>query len=104
IISPADKGGRLYTPPQTLKDLCQPYSPLELSYRFLLVDNRITTLSIGPANPDELMESLRVADDNRELTSAEISAFQQLENHQKLALETDKCSQCYACLPCPENI
>ncbi|MBN3894538.1 MAG: aldo/keto reductase [Nostoc sp. NOS(2021)] len=104
IISPADKGGRLYTPPQTLKDLSQPYSPLELSYRFLLADNRITTLSIGPANPDELREPLRVADHDGELTSAEISAFQQLENHQKVALETDKCSQCYACLPCPENI
>ncbi|MEH2415984.1 aldo/keto reductase [Nostoc sp.] len=104
IISPADKGGRLYTPPETLKDLCHPYSPLELSYRFLLGNNRITTLSIGPANPDELMEPLRVADDDGELTSAEISAFQQLENHQKVALETDKCSQCYACLPCPENI
>ncbi|MDF5738972.1 MULTISPECIES: aldo/keto reductase [unclassified Nostoc] len=104
IISPADKGGRLYTPPQTLKDLCQPYSPLELSYRFLLADNRITTLSIGPANPDELMEPLRVADHDGELKSAEISAFQQLENYQKVALGTDKCSQCYACLPCPENI
>ncbi|MBN3873575.1 aldo/keto reductase [Nostoc sp. JL33] len=104
IISPADKGGRLYTPPQTLKDLCHPYSPLKLSYRFLLADNRITTLSIGPANPDELMEPLRVADHDGELTSAEISAFQQLENHQKIALETDNCSQCYACLPCPENI
>ncbi|MEH2001658.1 MAG: aldo/keto reductase [Nostoc sp.] len=104
IISPADKGGRLYTPPQTLKDLCHPYSPLELSYRFLLADNRITTLSIGPANPDELMEPLRVADHDGQLTSAEISTFQQLENHQKVALGTDKCSQCYACLPCPENI
>ncbi|MEH2254341.1 aldo/keto reductase [Nostoc sp.] len=104
IISPADKGGRLYTPPQTLKDLCHPYSPLELNYRFLLADNRITTLSIGPANPDELMEPLRIADDDGELKSAEISAFQQLESHQKIALQTDKCSQCYACLPCPENI
>ncbi|MBE8988309.1 aldo/keto reductase [Nostoc sp. LEGE 12450] len=104
IISPADKGGKLYTPPQTLKDLCQPYSPLELCYRFLLGDNRINTLSIGPANPDELIEPLQVADHNGELKSAEISAFQRLENHQKLALGTDKCSQCYACLPCPENI
>ncbi len=104
IISPADKGGRLYTPPQTLKDLCYPYSPLELNYRFLLADSRISTLSIGPANPDELMESLRIADHDGELTSAEISAFQQLENHQKVVLETDKCSQCFACLPCPENI
>ncbi|WP_392477218.1 aldo/keto reductase [Nostoc sp. C110] len=104
IISPADKGGKLYTPPQTLKDLCQPYSPLELSYRFLLADNRINTLSIGPANPDELIEPLQVADHNGELKSVEISAFQRLENHQKFALGTDKCSQCYACLPCPENI
>ncbi|MEH2445000.1 MAG: aldo/keto reductase [Nostoc sp.] len=104
IISPADKGGRLYTPPQTLTDLCQPYSPLELSYRFLLADSRITTLSIGPANPDELRQPLQIADYDGELTSAEISAFQKLENHQKVALQTDKCSQCYACLPCPENI
>ncbi|MEH1829483.1 MAG: aldo/keto reductase [Nostoc sp.] len=104
IISPADKGGRLYTPPQTLKDLCHPYSPLELSYRFLLANHRITTLSIGPANPDELIEPLQVADHDGELTSAEISTFLRLENHQKVALETDKCSQCYDCLPCPENI
>ncbi|MBG1265119.1 aldo/keto reductase [Nostoc sp. WHI] len=104
IISPADKGGRLYTPPQTLKDLCHPYSPLELNYRFLLSDERITTLSIGPENPEELMEPLRVADDDGELKSAEISAFWRLENHEKVALGTDKCSQCFACLPCPENI
>ncbi|MEH2232363.1 MAG: aldo/keto reductase [Nostoc sp.] len=104
IISPADKGGRLYTPPQTLKDLSSPYSPLELNYRFLLADRRITTLSIGPANPGELREPLQIADHDGELTSAEISTFWRLENHQKLALETDNCSQCYACLPCPENI
>ncbi|MDZ7992998.1 MAG: aldo/keto reductase [Nostoc sp. EfeVER01] len=104
IISPADKGGRLYTPPQTLKDLSYPYSPLELNYRFLLADRRITTLSIGPANPGELREPLQIADHDGELTPAEISIFQRLENHQKLALETDNCSQCYACLPCPENI
>ncbi|MCF2148415.1 aldo/keto reductase [Desmonostoc muscorum LEGE 12446] len=104
IISPADKGGRLYTPPQTLKDLCQPYSPLELNYRFLLADGRITTLSVGPANPEELIEPLRVAERDNQLTLEEISAFERLENQQKIALGTDKCSQCYACLPCPENI
>ncbi len=104
IISPADKGGRLYTPPQTLKDLCQPFSPLELNYRFLLNDSRITTLSVGPENPDELIEPLQVADCGGELTTAEVSVFERLENHQKTILGTDKCSQCYACLPCPENI
>ncbi|ARV61163.1 oxidoreductase [Nostocales cyanobacterium HT-58-2] len=104
IISPADKGGRLYTPPQTLKDLCCPFSPLELNYRFLLTDPRITTLSLGPAHPDELTEPLRVADCDTELTPEEITVFQRLENHQKVSLGPDKCSQCYECLPCPENI
>ncbi len=104
IISPADKGGKLYTAPQTLQDLCQPLSPLELNYRFLLSDQRITTLSVGPATPEELVEPLQVADSCGELTSAEITIFQRLQNHQESVLETDKCSQCYACLPCPENI
>ncbi|WP_066423624.1 aldo/keto reductase [Anabaena sp. 4-3] len=104
IISPADKGGKLYTPPETLKDLCQPFSPLELNYRFLLSDQRITTLSVGPANPEELTEPLKVADSISELTSAENLIFERLEIHQKTVLETDKCSQCYACLPCPEKI
>jgi hypothetical protein len=104
IISPADKGGRLYTPPQTLKDLCHPFAPLELNYRFLLSDSRITTLSVGPANPDELTEPLQVADYDGEITPEEIAVFQRLENQADATLAADKCSQCYACLPCPENI
>lgn len=104
IISPADKGGRLYTPPPTLKDLCHPLSPLELNYRFLLSDRRITTLSLGAANPDELIEPLRVADSDFPLTTLELEVLERLQTHQTNILGTDKCSQCYACLPCPENI
>ncbi len=104
IISPADKGGSLYTPPQTLKDLCHPFSPLELNYRFLLSDTRITTLSAGPANPNELEEPLRFSDRDEQLTQEEIDTFQRLEEYQKSVLGTDRCSQCYKCLPCPEEI
>lgn len=104
IISPADKGGRLYTPPLTLKDLCHPFSPLELNYRFLLSDPRITTLSVGAANPTELAEPLSVANCSHPLTPQENEVLQRLETQQTVALGTDRCSQCYACLPCPENI
>ena len=104
IISPADKGGRLYTPPDTLQQLCQPFSPLELNYRFLLSDRRITTLSIGPANPEELIGPLRVADRDYPLTASEIAAIERLEARLSQALAADRCSQCYQCLPCPENI
>ncbi|MBS9390555.1 MAG: aldo/keto reductase [Dolichospermum sp. WA123] len=104
IISPADKGGKLYTPPQTLKELCYPFTPLNLNYRFLLSDNRINTLSIGPAKPEELVISPELFDPPNELTKAEIDIFEKLENQQNDVLLTDKCSQCYDCLPCPENI
>ena len=104
IISPADKGGRLYTPSQTLQKLCQPFSPLELNYRFLFSDPRITTLSVGAANPKELQWPLSFGDCTKPLTSEEVEIFQHLETHASQKLGTDKCSQCYACLPCPENI
>lgn len=104
IISPADKGGRLYTPPETLLQLCYPFTPLELNYRFLLNDQRIHTMSVGPANPEELITPLKVADSGHALTETEISLLEKLATHQNTILATDKCSQCHACLPCPENI
>jgi len=104
IISPADKGGLLYTPPQTLQDLCTPFSPLHLNYRFLLSDERITTLSVGAANPAELDLPLGVADQTGSLTHLEAATLERLERQQVDALGTERCSQCYACLPCPESI
>ena len=104
IISPADKGGKLYTPPQTLADLCAPCSPLELNYRFLLSDRRITTLSVGAANPDELITPLQLADADHPLTTSEQEVFKRLEQHLETSLTTDLCRQCYRCLPCPESI
>lgn len=104
IISPADKGGRLFSPPPKLKDLCAPLSPLALNYRFLLSDRRITTLSLGAANPSELSGPLSIADRDYPLTTEELKILEGLQSHQSATLGTDKCSQCYACLPCPENI
>ncbi|WP_013321994.1 aldo/keto reductase [Gloeothece verrucosa] len=104
IISPADKGGGLYNPPPTLSQLCQPFSPLELNYRFLLSDPRITTLSVGPSNPEELIEPLKVADQDYPLTEAEMAVMERLEAHLHQTLNTDLCRQCYQCLPCPEEI
>ncbi len=103
IISPADKGGLLYTPPETLQHLCHPFSPLELNYRFLLSDRRVTTLSVGPANPSELTECLAVAERDEPLKPEEIAVFDRLQAHLGV-ISPDLCSQCYACLPCPENI
>lgn len=104
IISPADKGGQLYTPSERLKQLCYPFSPLHLTYRFLLSNPRITTLSIGAANPEELDYPLQVSDQIYPLTEEELNCFKQLQQQLETHLSTDLCHQCYQCLPCPETI
>lgn len=104
IISPADKGGMLYTPTPILVDLCQPFTPLALTYRFLLRDPRITTLSVGAANPQELDEPLQMADQDSPLSLAETAALERLETHAQQTLGTQQCRQCDQCLPCPESI
>ncbi len=104
IISPADKGGLLHSPPATLEQICVPLSPLHLTYRFLLSNPQITTLSVGAANPHELSWPLAIADQDGPLLEVEIAALQRLEQQQQAQLGSDRCHQCYACLPCPEGI
>ncbi|MCC0177570.1 aldo/keto reductase [Waterburya agarophytonicola K14] len=104
IISPADKGGKLYSPPKKLQELCSPFTPLELNYRFLLSDSRITTLSVGAAIPEELIAPLKISNADRPLTEQETTIFNKLEQQLETTLSTDLCRQCHQCLPCPETI
>ena len=104
IISPADKAGMLYTPPDRLKQLCDPYDPLLLNYRWLLSDSRITTLSVGPKDPHELDWPLQIADQDGPLNENEQQAIERLDQAQIAQLGTDRCAQCHECLPCPEVI
>lgn len=59
IISPADKGGRLYDPPQKLVNLCHPLSPIVFNDLFCLSHPQIHTLSIGAARPQDFDEHLK---------------------------------------------
>jgi uncharacterized protein len=104
IISPADKGGQLYTPPQTLKDLCTPLDPLHINARFLLSQPAVTTLSVGAASPEELNWPLAVADRTEPLTPSELEILTRLDRRASQTLGTEQCHQCFACLPCPEAI
>jgi uncharacterized protein len=104
IISPADKGGMLYTPPQALKELCAPLDPLHFNARFLLSQPAVTTLSVGAAIPQELDWPLAIADQTNPLTLVEQAILEQLNAHAAQTLQTEQCLQCNACLPCPENI
>lgn len=54
IISPNDKGGRLYAPPPKLVELTRPLEPMQYNDLFCLRDPRIHTLSVGAARPSDL--------------------------------------------------
>lgn len=102
IISPSDKGGMLYQPPDLLQQLCAPFTPIYLNDRFLLADPRIHTLSLGAANPNEFLDHASAWDNIDPLSPEEETALARLQT--QLASLPDRCSQCFQCLPCPEEI
>ncbi len=60
IISPCDKGGQLYKPPQKLTELCKPLTPMEFNDLFCLQHDAIHTLSIGASKPSDLDEHAEI--------------------------------------------
>jgi uncharacterized protein len=56
IISPNDKGGRLYDAPDKLRRLTEPLSPITYNDIFCLAHSEIHTLSIGGMRPSDFGE------------------------------------------------
>jgi predicted aldo/keto reductase-like oxidoreductase len=66
IISPSDKGGRLYRASAKLRALCEPLSPMTFNDLWCLSRAGIHTISLGAARPtdfDEHMTVLPMLDD-----------------------------------------
>jgi len=59
IISPSDKGGQLYNPPEKLVNLCSPLSPIVFNNLFCLSHPQVHTLSIGASKPTDFDEHLK---------------------------------------------
>ena len=71
IISPSDKGGKLYESPQKLTDLCAPLHPMVFNDLFCLQNPAVHTLSLGAARPSDFDEHLKAIPllEERELIS-----------------------------------
>jgi len=53
IISPNDKGGKLYSPPDKLLKLCAPLTPMAFNDLYCLARPEVHTLSLGAAKPED---------------------------------------------------
>lgn len=80
IISPADKGGMLYKPPQKLVELCAPLSPMVFNDLFCLSHSLVHTLSVGASRPqdfDEHLKTLELLDRSDEILPAILTRLEQ---------------------------
>jgi len=62
IISPNDKGGKLYEPPAKLTRLCAPLTPMQFNDLYCLARPQVHTLSCGAARPTDFDEHIRALD------------------------------------------
>ena len=99
IISPNDKGGKLYEPPKKLVDLCEPLSPMQFNDLYCLARPEVHTLSCGAARPgdfDEHIAALKFYDQIEE-TIGPIES--RLRAEMERALGSDWCARWFQGLP-----
>lgn len=60
IISPNDKGGKLYEPSDKLNQLCAPLTPIQFNARWCLAHTQIQTLSFGLSELEQFGEMLGI--------------------------------------------
>jgi predicted aldo/keto reductase-like oxidoreductase len=58
IISPNDKGGKLYAPPPKLVEMCRPLTPMQFNLLYCLARPQVHTLTIGVAKPSDFDEHI----------------------------------------------
>jgi len=58
IISPSDKGGKLYEPSDKLLELCSPLHPITFNDLWCLRQEKVHTLSVGAARPSDFDEHI----------------------------------------------
>ncbi|MDF3128619.1 aldo/keto reductase [Kiritimatiellaeota bacterium B1221] len=58
IISPNDKGGRLWDPTPKMVDFCRPMTPMQFNAMFCLAREEVHTLSMGVSKASEFQEHI----------------------------------------------
>lgn len=103
IISPSDKGGRLYEPPQKLVDLCAPLSPMVFNDLFCLNHPEVNTLSIGAARPTDFDEHVKTLDHLDRADELLTPIIERLEKQAADVLGADWARTWHEGLPLPED-
>ena len=99
IISPNDKGGKLYEPPQKLVDLCAPLTPMQFNDLYCLVRPHVQTLSCGAAKPSDFDEHVAALEHYDRISEVIAPIEQRLRAEMKRSLGDDWCARWSEGLP-----
>ncbi len=91
IISPNDKGGKLYDPPDKLRRLCDPLTPMQFNDLYCLRRPEVHTLSVGASRPSDFDEHLAALARYNERESLGAAIAARIRAEMERALGTDWC-------------
>ena len=99
IISPNDKGGKLYEAPPKLANLCAPLTPMQFNDLYCLARPEVHTLSCGVARPADFDEHVRALDHYDHITELVGPIEQRLREEMNRVLGPDWCARWSEGLP-----
>jgi uncharacterized protein len=104
IISPNDKGGKLYQPPRKLMELCAPLTPMQFNDLYCLARPEVHTLSCGASKPQDFDEHIAALGWRGDIREIETRVRAEMER----VLGADWCRRWWERLPnyteCPGEI
>ena len=99
IISPNDKGGKLYSPPKKLVDLCAPLTPMQFNDLYCLARSEVHTLSCGAARPGDFDEHIQALDHYDRMAGTIAPIEKRLRDEMEKTLGADWCQRWFEGLP-----
>jgi len=99
IISPNDKGGKLYDPPAKLCELCAPLTPMAFNDLFCLARPEVHTLSLGAARPSDFDAHLAALEHYDRAAEVVASIERRLRAEMERALGADWCANWFRGIP-----
>ena len=99
IISPNDKGGKLYEPPKKLVELCRPLTPMQFNDLYCLARPQVHTLSCGAARPGDFDEHIQALDYYDQVQETIGPIERRLREEMQRVLGQDWCESWFKGLP-----
>ena len=99
IISPNDKGGKLYEPPPKMVGLCAPLSPMQFNDLYCLARPQVHTLSCGANKPGDFDEHVAALEFYDKIPETIAPIEKRLRGEMERVLGADWCGRWFEGLP-----